>query len=448
MRRYRQNTSKLFWQVYRRSLVLLSFASSLLESSGQINFNVDSSLSTRAKVYQWNNGMNLLSDKELEAGLVFPRDSLHGFVVGSGVWIGAKLKFDNNSTLVPRVLKTYDPVVSASMCIPGNYVNGNRYRPDLSDSFTIKRTITDGVESLYSSFHDGDLRFYPFGLDSSIWKAYGFPLGFQFYQEMTVMDVAKDVFVTLVNTKVSHVGAAVLDSVFIGYITDVAIGPGDRADVADANDYCVVSDKETNVPFAILGDSSDSGSEYGSIGIAVLYNSLGRQTHTIQVIKRSMIDSIDMHVYNYRYLSSGIQDDTLETGDKVVIHSVDVGQLLQGDTFAFTMIFVVTTSKTIDARAVIRETIEMVRYQHTGIREIESNLGNPDIMVVLNDQVDVSKTCLAQYDQLNAMSVLGEIISLRCNNGILGVRNLASGMYTILATNKWSGCSITMLVTR
>lgn len=428
--------------------VLIAFWACQL-ATAQIVIDSDSTRSTGVKTYLFNNGSYFRHPTDdTETGLVFPRDGGCGYVYAAGCWIGAR--FDGESDYrVTRVLKSYNPISGESMCVPGHYRDGNLFRPDLQELYAVKRHTSDSYEALLSTFHDGDLSAYPRRLDTSSWRQSGMPLGFQFNQRMIVWSTSELENTITVETSVRYTGERRLDSVYLCSVTDVAIGQSDNAMIADMGDYCVIEDKDQQDPFVIASSTMEGERRCGTLGIGLISSDPMRRHDGIQIIRSDMVDMGSPLETSYSLMSDGVRDDVLPAGDKVVLLSVHVGDVVKGDSFKITVGFVVASGGVQDPTIEIRNKLHRLRSQLTTIDR------NPGL--VQHSRIPshiVQGNAFQLPDEFHALpsvmivSTLAEKSVVEVRQGVVDVTGLPNGSYLMVDSNHHLQRQMKLLIMR
>lgn len=413
----------------------------------QVVIDSDSTYSTSIKTYFLNDGSYFRHPTDyMKSGLECPREGGDGFVFGAGFWIGVQFTDDFD---IPRkrVLQTYNPIWGESMCVPGNYKDGNLFRPDLQALYAVKHQQSASHEALSSTFHDGDLRQYPQHLDTNSWRSMGMPLGFQFDQRMKVWSGSELDNTVAVETTVRYIGERKLDSVYFCSVTDVAIGQIENAIFADTGDVCVIQDKDQQYPFIVASSAMEGERRFGTLGIGLVSVDPLRRLDGIRIIGGDMVGN--SHDSNYELMSGGILDDILPPGDKVALLSVLVGDLVKGDSFKITIGYVVAPHDVPQPAIEIRNKLNQLRSQLTAIAEhfepTEHNRINSQV-VYGNSFHLPDEFCTVT--NVTIVSTLGEKNDVKAHQGLVDLTGLPNGSYLICLSNQQTQLFMKLIIVR
>lgn len=409
----------------------------------------DSTYNTIVKTYFSNNGTYFHNPTiNTKSGLEFPRVGGDGYVFGAGFWIGARFvdEFDFRRT---RVLKTYNPISGESMCVPGSYKDGNRFRPDLREQYTVKHEENIDHEVLSSTFHDGDLRAYPGHIDTNSYRVLGMPLGFEFKQRIKAwsnIDLANCV---TVETTVRYIGEKALDSVYFCSVADIAIGQSENAMYADTGDFCVIEDKDGSYPFIVSSSDPEGARRFGTLGIGLVSVDPVRKVDGIQIIRADMVDDGNLHSVNYAFMSGGILDDPLPHGDKVVLLSVLIGDVVKGDSFKITVGYVVAPQDVLEPTGEIRNKLNQLRDQLTTIdeRQEQSNQSRVYSQIVQGNMLYLPSE-FAELTRVTLISTLAERYEVEARQGAVELTGLPPGFYVIVDSKQQTQLLMKLIIIR
>jgi len=435
------------------------FACVTIQTNAQIYYDYSSTRDTDVLTYQSNFGVSLVDPRSLSQqfypGLIYPRNEGHSYVFASGVWIGGLTYKPDEQHLgkFPNVLKTFDLLLGTSMCVPGDYSNGNRYREDLRGLYLPIRNSNSENESLEVSFHDGDLRQYPNFVDpnrpdTTYWLNRCMPLGFQFRQHLTTWKSSLFSNCAMVSTECVYNGAVVLDSVYVAGAVSVAIGRADDVLQAFKHDTCWTIDMHDGNPIVVCGDAETDTEQYGRIGVCEIQQGNASRKSIVKILDYSSIESID-HYYNYRLISSDTPPDAFLAGDRFILYSKFIGTVNPGDRLNLTMAFVMTTTNDKNPDSLIASRIESLRELVTSVDD-HGERSNRIIGLVVDKSghIDLSDYFGFVSTDVELYSAIGTVMNVQLVNGIAILDDVSNGLYYVISRGHHFSKCVPLVVAR